>query len=66
MNSEKKILRPLDGTMLGGVCAAIARHFGIDVTLIRLGWVLLVLLFGTGVLAYIICWVVIPEDDAVS
>ncbi len=66
MGTEKKLLRPQDGTMVGGVCAAFARYFGIDVTLIRLGWVFLVLFFGTGILAYVICWIVIPEEDAVS
>ena len=64
MDEGKKLLRPRDGRMAGGVCAAFARYFGIDATLIRLVWVLLVLLAGTGILAYVICWIVIPEEDA--
>ncbi len=48
--------------MIAGVCSAFARSFGLDVTLIRLAWVLSVLLAGTGLLAYVICWIVIPEE----
>jgi phage shock protein PspC (stress-responsive transcriptional regulator) len=62
MEPEKKLTRPLDGRMLGGVCAGIGRYFGVDATLIRLAWVLLVCLGGTGVLAYVVCWIVIPEE----
>jgi phage shock protein PspC (stress-responsive transcriptional regulator) len=65
MDSEKKLLRPRDGVMLAGVCAGFARYFGVDVTLVRLGWVFLVVLFGTGLLAYLICWIVIPQEDLV-
>ena len=62
MDGEKRLLRPRDGAMIGGVCAAIARYFGVDVTLVRVAWVLAVCLAGTGVLAYLICWVLIPRE----
>lgn len=58
----KKLVRVQDGRMIGGVCAGIGRYFGVDSTLIRLAWVALALLLGTGVLAYVICWIVIPEE----
>lgn len=48
--------------MLAGVCAALARRFGVDVTLVRLAWSLSVLLLGTGVLAYVLCWIIIPKE----
>lgn len=48
--------------MVAGVCAGIARRFGVDATLVRLAWVFSVLCLGTGVLVYIICWIVIPEE----
>ena len=64
MDAENKLLRPQDGAMAAGVCAAFARRFGVDVTLIRLGWVIAVLCFGTGLLAYLLCWIIIPEEDA--
>lgn len=47
--------------MLAGVCAGIAEYFNIDPTLVRLGWVLFCALGGSGILAYIICAIVIPS-----
>ncbi len=64
MTTDKKLLRPKDGAILGGVCAAFARYFGIDVTVIRLVWLLLVCVAGTGLLAYLICWIVIPRESS--
>lgn len=45
-----------------GVCGGIAEYFDIDPTVVRLIWVLLVLCAGTGVLAYIIAALVMPEE----
>lgn len=45
-----------------GVCAGIAKYFSIDPTLVRLALVLFCLLGGSGILAYIICAIVIPDD----
>jgi phage shock protein C len=39
-----------------GVCGGIAEYFGIDSTLVRIGFVLLTLLGGSGLLIYLICW----------
>ena len=47
--------------VFGGVCSGLALHYGWDITTVRLLWVLCVLFAGTGVLAYIIAWIVIPE-----
>lgn len=46
---------------LCGVCGGIAEYFGVDPTLIRLLWVLLVLCAGTGIFAYIIAAIIMPE-----
>ncbi len=56
------LLRPRYDRKIGGVCAAFSRAYGWDLTLVRLVLVLLVIFGGTGLLAYIICWIVIPED----
>lgn len=48
--------------MICGVCAGIGEYFGIDATVIRLVWaVLSVASFGTGLLAYIIAAIIMPE-----
>ena len=58
-------MRPRTGKRIAGVCAAFANHFDMNVTLIRLVWLLLVLFAGTGILAYIVCWIVIPKEDEI-
>ena len=65
---EKKLYRDKKNEKVAGVCAGLAEYFKIDVTIIRLIWVLFVLCAGSGVLAYIACALVIPEkpDDFVT
>lgn len=50
--------------MIAGVCAGIAEYFSIDPTLIRLAWVVFCALGGSGVLAYIIAAIIIPEQES--
>ena len=47
---------------LAGVCGGIAEYLGIDPTIVRLVWALLVFGWGTGLLAYIVCAFVLPEE----
>ena len=54
--------RPRSGRMIAGVCAAVARRFGWNVRVVRLITVLSILLPGPQVLAYVILWVLIPEE----
>ena len=66
---EKKLYRSRKNKSIAGVCGGIAEYFKIDVTIIRLIWALVILCAGTGLLAYIVCAVVIPEapeDDYVT
>ena len=46
--------------MLDGVCGGVAEYFGLDSTLVRLAWVLLVLVGGMGVLLYIVAMIIMP------
>jgi phage shock protein PspC (stress-responsive transcriptional regulator) len=45
---------------IAGVCGGFAEYFGLDSTLIRLVWLLAVVIGGTGLLVYIIAWIVMP------
>lgn len=47
------------------MAAGIAEYFGIDVALVRVLWLLSIFLGGGGILAYIIAWIAIPEEDEV-
>ena len=57
----KKLYRDPDTRVIGGVSAGIAAFFGIDVTVVRLLFVLSIFFFGTGVLLYFILWAITPE-----
>lgn len=48
--------------IIGGVAGGLAEYFQIDVVLIRLLWLVAAFVGGGGVLAYIIAWIVIPEE----
>jgi phage shock protein PspC (stress-responsive transcriptional regulator) len=57
---QKKLYRVTEGKVLAGVCGGIAEYFELDPTVIRVIWALLAA-SGTGILAYIICALIIPQ-----
>ena len=59
---QKKLYKSRENRMICGVCGGIAEYFNIDPTLIRLAWVLFSLSAGSGILAYIIAAIVIPDE----
>ena len=61
----KRLYRSETNQMVCGVCAGIAEYFGLDPTLVRLGWVLFSLMGGSGVLGYLIATIIIPKESAV-
>jgi len=58
----KRLTRSTVNRMIAGVCAGIAEYFGIDPTVVRIGWVVFCLLGGSGVLAYLVCAILMPEE----
>lgn len=59
---KKRLYKSKTDKKLCGVCGGIAKYFDIDPTIIRLIWVILVCVWGTGALAYIICALVMPDE----
>ena len=59
----KKLCKSKDNKMICGVCAGIANYFNVDPTLVRLGFVAFVLIAGTGLLAYILAAIIMPEEE---
>ena len=59
---EKKLYKSESDKKICGVCGGIAKYFSIDSTLVRLGLVLFCLLGGSGILAYIIFAIVMPDE----
>lgn len=62
----KRLQRPPDKAMIGGVCAGIADYFEVDPTWLRLLAVLLIFASGFGLVAYIVAWIVIPRGALVA
>ena len=58
---QKKLTKSQTNRMLCGVCAGLAEYFGIDPTVVRLLWVILTFCGGSGIIAYIIAAIIIPE-----
>jgi phage shock protein PspC (stress-responsive transcriptional regulator) len=50
--------------MLGGVAAGLAHYLEVDPLVVRIGFVVLAILWGTGVLLYLAAWLLIPADDS--
>ena len=61
--SQRKLLRSNTNKMIAGVCGGIADYIGVDATVIRVIWALLCLAFGGGLIAYLICALLIPSED---
>ncbi len=62
----KKLYRNPDDRVLGGVSSGMAAYFGIDVLYIRLAFVLLIILGGSGVLIYLILWIITPVAASIT
>ncbi len=59
----KRLERPRIDRKVGGVCAAFARYFDIDVAVIRVLWILAVIMtVPLALVAYLVAWIVIPEE----
>lgn len=57
----KKLCKSQTDRKICGVCGGIAEYFGIDSTIVRLIWAVFILCFGTGILAYFLAALVIPD-----
>jgi len=57
----KKLCRNANDKVIAGVCSGIGEYFDLDPVLIRVIWVVFALAAGSGVIAYLIAWMIIPE-----
>ena len=60
--ARKKLIRPRAGRKIAGVCAGFAEYLDLDVTLVRLVWLLVGVMTGVGLLFYPIAWIIMPEE----
>ena len=58
----RRLKRSSRDKKIGGVCGGFGKYFNVDPTLVRVLWILAILLGGTGLLLYLILWIVMPLD----
>jgi phage shock protein C len=59
--ARTKLVRPRVGRKVAGVCLGFSEYFDLDVTLVRVVWLITAFMTGFGFLAYLIGWIVMPE-----
>ena len=62
-SEPRKFRRSRDDVMIAGVCSGAAKSLGVDTNLLRVLLVAAALLgFGTGILLYLACWLIVPQE----
>lgn len=61
--AKKRLYRSRTDKMISGVCGGIGNYFEVDSSLVRIAVVLLCMYAGTGLLAYLIAAIIIPEEQ---
>jgi phage shock protein C len=62
MDATRKLYRSKTNRQLAGVCGGLAEYFNVDATLIRVLFVLLAVLGGSGVVLYVAMWIIVPKQ----
>jgi phage shock protein C len=60
---ERRLRRSDVERIVAGVCGGLAEYLTVDPVLVRLAWVLFTLFGGSGVLAYLLAWVIVPDSS---
>ena len=62
MDATRKLYRSKTNRQLAGVCGGLAEYFNLDATLIRVLFVVLAVLGGSGVVLYVAMWIIVPKQ----
>jgi phage shock protein C len=62
MAEVRKLYRSRTNRQVAGVCGGLAEHFNLDATLIRVLFVVLAVLGGSGILIYVAMWIIVPQE----
>lgn len=60
--ADKRLYRSRSSRMLAGVCGGIAEYFNLDPTVIRIAWVIFCAIGGSGILAYFVAGMIMPNE----
>jgi phage shock protein C len=66
MDPTRKLYRSRTNRQVAGVCGGLAEYFNVDVTLMRVLFILLGLLGATGIILYIAMWIIVPQEPPVG
>jgi phage shock protein C len=61
----KRLFRSRKDRIIGGVCGGMGNYFNLDPVLVRVIWAVCFFAFGAGLLAYILAWIIVPEEPFV-
>jgi phage shock protein C len=62
MDPTRKLYRSKTNRKLAGVCGGLAQYFNVDATLIRVLFILLAVLGGSGLVLYLAMWIIVPKE----
>ena len=62
MDATRKLYRSKTNRQLAGVCGGLAEYFNLDATLMRVLFVVLAVLGGSGIILYIALWIIVPRE----
>jgi phage shock protein C len=66
MAETRKLYRSRSNRQVAGVCGGLAQYFNLDATLIRILFVVLALLGGSGLLLYVAMWIIVPNEPSAA
>jgi phage shock protein C len=63
--AEKRLIRSRSDRKIAGVCAGMGQYLDLDISLVRILWVLVTFAVGffPGLIAYIVAWIIVPEES---
>jgi phage shock protein C len=64
MAETRKLYRSRTNRQVAGVCGGLAQYFNLDATLIRILFVVLAVLGGSGIVLYLAMWIIVPKEPA--
>jgi phage shock protein C len=64
MAETRKLYRSRTNRQVAGVCGGLAQYFNLDATLIRILFVVLAVLGGSGIILYLAMWIIVPKEPA--
>ncbi len=58
----KRLYRSEDERIVAGVCGGVGEYFDIDPVIVRIAWIILTVAGGSGILLYILAWLIVPSQ----